>query len=108
MSMEGIENLWLLMAAIGGAIIPVAIYTGTSQKRAIVRVVCSTLLAVFLAPAIKKHYMPEADLDVQAAVSFLVGAFGLKVTILVQRILDGYAEAAANRLLGTIFKGVRK
>lgn len=52
--------------------------------------------------------MPEADLDLQAAVSFLVGAFGLKVTILVQKILDGYAEAAANRLLGTIFKGVRK
>jgi hypothetical protein len=108
MSMEGIEGLWLLMAAIGGAIMPVAMYGGRSQGRAIVRVICGALIAVFLAPALEKKYLPDADLDIQAAVSFLVGCFGLNATILAQKILDQYGEAAAGRLLGGIFKGVGK
>lgn len=108
MSMEGIEGLWLLMAAIGGAIMPVALYGGKSQGRAIVRVICGALIAVFLAPALEKKYLPDADLDIQAAVSFLVGCFGLNATILAQKILDQYGEAVAGRLLGGIFKGVGK
>lgn len=108
MSKEGIEDLWLLLAALGGAIMPVALYTGRSQGKAIVRVVCGTLIAVFLAPAIEKRYMLDADLDVQAAVSFLVGCFGLNLTILAQKILAGYGEDAARRLLGGLFKGAGK
>jgi hypothetical protein len=108
MSMENIARLWLLMAAVGGAIMPVALYGGKSQGRAIVRVICGAMLAVFLSPALNKQYLPDADLDLKAAVAFLVGCFGLNVTILAQRLLDQYGEAAANRFLGGIFKGADK
>jgi len=104
MSMEGIASLWLLMAAVGGAIMPVALYGGKSQGRAI----CGAMLAVFLSPALNKQYLPDADLDLKAAVAFLVGCFGLNVTILAQKLLDQYGEAAASRFLGGIFKGADK
>jgi len=108
MSKEGIEELWLLLAAVGGAIMPVALCTGGSQGRAVVRVVCGTLIAVFLAPAIDKRYMTEAHLDVQAAVSFLVGCFGLNATILAQKVMATFGEDVVKRLLEGLFKGVGK
>jgi len=108
MSKEGIEELWMLLAAVAGAIMPVALYTGQSQGRAVVRVVCGTLIAVFLAPAIEKRYMAEAHLDVQAAVAFLVGCFGLNVTILAQKLIAVFGEDVARRLLEGFFKGAGK
>ncbi|NID16096.1 hypothetical protein [Luteibacter yeojuensis] len=108
MSKEEIAGLWLLLAAVGGAIMPVALYTGGSQGPAVVRVVCGTFIAVFLSPAIGKRYMLDADLDVQAAVSFLVGCFGLNVTILAQKAIATFGEDVAKRFLAGIFKGVEK
>ena len=108
MSKEGIEDLWLLLAAMAGAIMPVAMYTGKSQGRAVVRVVCGAMIAVFLAPVIEKRYMIDADLDAQAAVSFLVGCFGLNLTVLAQKLLGSYGETLAKRLLNNLVKGVGK
>jgi hypothetical protein len=110
MSMDkaAIADLWLLLASVAGAIMPVAMYTDKSQGRAVVRVVCGTLIAVFLAPLIEKRYMTDTDLDVQAAVSFLVGCFGLNLTVLGQKILADYGEFVAKRILCRHTKEVGK
>ena len=108
MDKEALADLWLFLASVAGAIMPVAMYTDKSQGRAVVRVVCGTLIAVFLAPVIEKRYMTDTDLDVQAAVSFLVGCFGLNLAVLVQKILAYYGEIVAKRLLGGLTKGVGK
>jgi hypothetical protein len=92
-----LNRFWLLLAAVSGALLPVALSDSTPRKRAMVRVVCGTLIAIFMAPAIQRHFLPDAGGDIQAGVSFLVGCFGLKFTAIVQGVLDRHADAMADR-----------
>ena len=93
-----IQRIWIMMAAVAGAIMPMTFCTGTTQGRAVVRVLGGTLLAVFLAPALEKRFLMDADSEVRAALSFLVGCFGLNVAVIVQRVLDTSGEDFLNRL----------
>lgn len=92
-----LQRFWLLLAAICGAILPVALNDNPSRARALVQVVCGTLIAVFVAPAIQRYFLPEAVPEVQAGVCFAVGCFGLKLTMIVQGMLDRHADSAVDR-----------
>ncbi|QDE38155.1 hypothetical protein FIV34_02535 [Luteibacter pinisoli] len=100
-----LTRFWLLLAAVGGAVLPVAMSDTGSRRRAVVQVVCGTLIAVFLAPAFQRQFLPDALPEVQAGVSFLVGCFGLKVTIIVQRLLEKHGEGVAERVIERIAGG---
>jgi hypothetical protein len=100
-----LARFWLLLAAVGGAVLPVAMSDAGSRRRAMVQVVCGTLIAVFLAPAFLRQFLPDALPEVQAGVAFLVGAFGLKVTVIAQRLLDRHGEGLAERFLQRIAGG---
>lgn len=95
-------RFWLLLAAVGGAILPVALSQEESRRRAIVQVVCGALTAIFLAPALEKRFLPESPAEVQAGVSFLVGCFGLKLAVIAQRLIDHRGESIANRVIDRI------
>ncbi|MGA7438509.1 MAG: hypothetical protein WBW32_10345 [Luteibacter sp.] len=97
-----LNRFWLLLAAVGGAVLPVAMSTIDSRGRAVVQVVCGTLIAVFVAPAFQRHFLPDAGVEIQAGVSFLVGCFGLKVTSIAQRLLDRHGDGMADRLVGRL------
>jgi hypothetical protein len=100
-----LNRFWLLLAAVGGAVLPVAMSTIRSRGRAVIQVVCGTLIAVFVAPAIGRHFMPDASIDIQAGVSFLVGCFGLKLTSIIQRLLDRRGDDVADQLVGRVIGG---
>jgi|GEM_PF-1002565 hypothetical protein len=98
-------RFWLLLAAIGGATLPVALGNEPSRKRAIVQVVCGTMLAVFLAPALERRFLPDSPAEIHAGVSFLVGCFGLRATMIFQRLIDSRGESLANRVIDRIAGG---
>jgi len=100
-------RFWLLMAAIGGAILPVALGNEPSRKRAVVQVVCGAMLAIFLAPALEERFLPDSPAEVHAGVSFLIGCFGLRVTMIVQRLIDTQGESLANRVIERFTGGNR-
>jgi len=102
-----IDRLWLLLAAVGGAVIPVAL-SDSSRGRAAVRVICGTALAVFLAPAVGKRYLSDSDPELQAAVAILIGCFGLNLTMIVQGVIGAYAEKTTQRVLGRFLRGIGK
>jgi acetaldehyde dehydrogenase (acetylating) len=98
-------RFWLLLAAIGGAVLPVALGAEPSRQRAVIQVVCGAMMAIFLAPAVERHFFPDSPADIQAGVSFLVGCFGLRATKIVQRLIDSRGETLANRVLDRITGG---
>ncbi|QWT19092.1 hypothetical protein KPL74_15225 [Bacillus sp. NP157] len=100
-----LARFWLLLAAVGGALMPVALNSSGSRSRAVVQVICGTLVAVFLAPAFQRYFLPEAAAEVQAGVAFLVGCFGLKVTVIAQRLLDRHGEGVAERVIERVTGG---
>ncbi len=100
-------RFWLLLAAVGGAVLPVALGNEPSRKRAAVQVVCGTMLAVFLAPALEERFFPESPAEIRAGVSFLVGCFGLRLTMLVQRLIDTHGESLLTRLIERFTGGNR-
>lgn len=93
------SRFWLILAAIGGAILPVALSNEPSRKRAVMQVVCGAMLAIFLAPALEDRFLPDSPAQVQAGVSFLIGCFGLRLTMIVQRLIDVRGESLANRVI---------
>ncbi|HEY4092709.1 MAG TPA: hypothetical protein VGN46_14445 [Luteibacter sp.] len=98
-------RFWLLLAAIGGAVLPVALGSESSRRRSIVQVVCGAMMAIFLAPALERHFMPDSPAEIQAGVSFLVGCFGLRLTIIAQRLIENRGESIANRMIDRIAGG---
>jgi hypothetical protein len=92
-------RFWLLLAAVGGAVLPVALGNEPSRRQAIVQIVCGAMMAVFLAPALEERFMPDSPAAVHAAVSFLVGCFGLRLTMIAQRLIDTRGDSIANRLI---------
>lgn len=93
------SRFWLILAAIGGAILPVALSNEPSRKRAVMQVVCGAMLAIFLAPALEDRFLPDSPAHVQAGVSFLIGCFGLRLTMIVQRLIDSRGDSLANRMI---------
>jgi hypothetical protein len=107
--MDMLTHFWLLLAGIGGAILPVAISDGNNTRRqALTQITCGALMATFLGPALEHHFMPNSPSEITAGVSFLIGCFGLKLTELAQRLLDKRGEALANRLIDRIAGGEGK
>ncbi|HXP01255.1 MAG TPA: hypothetical protein VN813_12190 [Luteibacter sp.] len=100
-----LTRFWLLLAAVGGAILPVAMSNEESRRRALVQVVCGALMAIFLAPALERRFMPDSPAEIQAGVSFLVGCFGLKLAVIAQRLIDHRGESLANRVIDRIAGG---
>ncbi|UPG94996.1 hypothetical protein [Luteibacter aegosomatissinici] len=100
-----LNRFWLLLAAVGGAVLPVAMSKIDSRWRAVVQVICGTLVAVFVAPAFQRHFLPGEDVEIQAGVSFLVGCFGLKLTWIIQRVLDRHGVGIADRVITRIAGG---
>lgn len=100
-------RFWLLLAAIGGAVLPVALGNETSRKRAVVQVVCGAMLAIFLAPALEDRFLPNSPAQMQAGIAFLVGCFGLRLTMIVQRLIDSRGDSLANRVVDRIAGGDR-
>ena len=100
-----LTRFWLLLAAVGGAVLPVALSQEESRRRAIIQVICGALTAIFLAPALAKRFMPDSPAEVQAGVSFLVGCFGLKLAVIAQRLIDNRGESIANRVIDRIAGG---
>ncbi|MDQ0010988.1 phosphatidylglycerophosphate synthase [Luteibacter jiangsuensis] len=100
-----LTRFWLLLAAVGGAILPVALSNEESRRRALVQVVCGALMAIFLAPALERRFMPDSPAEIQAGVSFLVGCFGLKLAVIAQRLIDNRGESLANRVIDRIAGG---
>lgn len=98
-------RFWLLLAAVGGAVLPVALGNEPSRKRAVVQVVCGAMMAVFLAPMLEQRFLPESPAQIQAGVSFLVGCFGLRLTMILQRLIDTNGETWANRVIDRITGG---
>jgi len=76
-----------------------------SRRRALVQVVCGALMAIFLAPALERRFMPDSPAEIQAGVSFLVGCFGLKLAVIAQRLIDHRGESLANRVIDRIAGG---
>jgi acetaldehyde dehydrogenase (acetylating) len=99
------SRFWLLLAAIGGAVLPVALGNEPSRKRAVVQVVCGAMMAIFLAPAVERRFLPDSPAEIHAGVSFLVGCFGLRVTMIAQRLIDSRGETLANRVIDRIAGG---
>lgn len=98
-------RFWLLLAAIGGAVLPVALGNEASRKRAIVQVVCGAMMAIFLGPAIERHFLADSPAEIHAGVSFLIGCFGLRLTMIAQRLIDARGETLANRMIDRIAGG---
>jgi hypothetical protein len=98
-------RFWLLLAAIGGAVLPVALGAEPSRKRAVIQVVCGAMMAVFLAPAVERRFLPDSQADIHAGVSFLVGCFGLRLTKIAQRLIDSRGETLANRVIDRLAGG---
>ncbi|MDQ7998007.1 MAG: hypothetical protein AAGC76_19360 [Luteibacter sp.] len=98
-------RFWLLLAAVGGAILPVALGNEASRKRAVVQVVCGAMMAIFLGPALERRFLPDSPAEVHAGVSFLIGCFGLRLTMIVQRLIDSRGETLANRVIDRIAGG---
>jgi phosphatidylglycerophosphate synthase len=98
-------RFWLLLAAIGGAFLPVALGNEASRKRAVVQVVCGAMMAIFLAPMLEQRFLPDSPAQIQAGVSFLTGCFGLQLTTMVQRLLSSRGEAWANRIIDRLTGG---
>lgn len=103
-----LTRFWLLLAAVGGAILPVALSNEESRRRALVQVICGALMAIFLAPALERRFMPDSPSEIQAGVSFLVGCFGLKLAVIAQRLIDNRGESLANRVIDRIAGGDNK
>lgn len=103
-----LTRFWLLLAAVGGAILPVALSNEESRRRALVQVVCGALMAIFLAPALERRFMPDSPAEIQAGVSFLVGCFGLKLAVIAQRLIDNRGESLGNRVIDRIAGGEGK
>ena len=97
-----ITRFWLLLAGVGGAILPVAIGNEGSRGRALIQVVCGALVAIFLAPALEHQFFPKSPPEIDAGVSFLVGCFGLRLAMIMQKLIDNRGEALANRVIDRI------
>jgi hypothetical protein len=101
--MEILIRFWLLLAGISGAVIPVAISNGNwSRTHALTQIVCGALMATFLAPALERHFLANAPLEIHAGISFLIGCFGLKLAEPAQKLLERRGEALANRIIDRI------
>jgi hypothetical protein len=98
-------RFWLLLAAVGGAVLPVALGNEASRRRAIVQVICGAMMAIFLAPALERQLLPDSPAEIHAGVSFLIGCFGLRITIIAQRLIDNRGESLANRMIDRIAGG---
>jgi phosphatidylglycerophosphate synthase len=98
-------RFWLLLAAVGGAVLPVALGNEPSRKRAVVQVVCGAMMAIFLAPMLEQRFLPDSPAQIQAGVSFLVGCFGLQLTTFIQRLIATHGESWANRIIDRLTGG---
>lgn len=103
-----IQRIWIMLAAVSGAIMPMTLCTGMSRGRALVRVLGGTLLAIFVTPAIQIRYMADSSTEVYAAVSFLTGCFGLNLIAIAQRVLETSGDEFVQRIARSIFRGVGK
>ena len=105
--MNGMSNihLWILFAGITGAVMPVALREGLGARRAATQLFGGVMTAVFVAPAIITYFLPLAGSQIQAAVSFLIGYFGLAIVGVLQRLLDHRGEDLANRLIERLTGG---
>jgi hypothetical protein len=101
-------RFWLLLAAIGGAVLPVALSNEPSRRHAIIQVVCGAMMAIFLAPMLERNFLPDSPAEIHAGVSFLIGCFGLRVTTIAQRLIDNRGESLANRMIDRIAGGDSK
>jgi hypothetical protein len=97
-----LTRFWLLLAGVGGAVLPVALANEPSRGRALTQVSCGAMLAIFLAPALERHFLPTSPSEIHAGISFLIGCFGLKLTELMQKLIDNRGEALANRIIDRI------
>lgn len=103
MHFDLLTQFWLLLAGVGGAFLPLAIGQGASSRgRALAQVACGALMATFFAPALEEHFFSTSPAQVNAAISFFIGCFGLKLTELSQKLIDSRGEALANRLIDRI------
>lgn len=108
MGTDPIADVWVILAATSGALLPVALSSERSRGRAVVKVICGTTLAVFLAPAVARRYMPGSDAELRAAVAFMVGCFGLNLTIIIQRVLKSHGEKLVRRVVGSFLTRMGK
>ncbi|MFC5740932.1 hypothetical protein [Dyella tabacisoli] len=96
-------DVWVLLAGVGGAVLPVALRRQTHFSDALVQILCGVLTAAFLAPAVITYFFPQATPSVQSALTFLIGCFGPNFAVLTQRWMDSNGEALIARLFGRFF-----
>jgi hypothetical protein len=60
------------------------------------------MMAIFLGPAVERRFLPDSPAEIHAGVSFLIGCFGLRLTMIVQRLIDSRGETLANRVIDRI------
>ncbi|MEN4903979.1 hypothetical protein [Luteimonas sp. TWI1416] len=92
-------QLWIVLAGVSGALLPLILDDTPSRHRAMVRVTCGALVAVFVGPALNERFFAGAGAHLQAGIAFLVGCFGLQATAILQRLLHRRGDRMAERLV---------
>lgn len=107
--MDGmLMQLWILLAGVCGAVLPLVVEDAPSRRQSMTRVACGALVAVFVGPALNERVFDDAGPHVQAGVAFLVGCFGLQVTAILQRLLRRRGDSLAERLVERVVGGDRR
>ncbi|WP_058834459.1 hypothetical protein [Luteimonas abyssi] len=96
------DQLWVVLAGVSGALLPLVLDDTPSRHRAMVRVSCGALVAVFVGPALNERFFVNADAHVQACTAFLVGCFGLQGTAILQRLLHRRGDHMADDLVARV------
>ncbi|MBB3342246.1 MULTISPECIES: hypothetical protein [unclassified Luteimonas] len=95
-------QLWIVLAGVCGALLPLVLDDAPSRHRAMVRAISGALVAVFVGPALNERFFAGAGAHLQAGIAFLVGCFGLQATAIVQRLLQRRGDRMAERLVARL------
>lgn len=98
-------NVWVLLAGISGAWMPVMMQGSGARGHSLVQIISGTLLAVFVAPALNEYFLASGGAQIHAGVSFMTGCFGLKLTEIFQRMIEQRGETVFARLLDRVTGG---
>lgn len=96
------QKVFVLLAGAVGAMVPAALRQDVSRGQRLTMTFVGFAVATFLAPAINGHWLPGADAQMQAGVSFGVGLFGMAAVGIALRAIERRGDALADRAIDRV------
>ncbi|WP_233869187.1 hypothetical protein [Paraburkholderia adhaesiva] len=101
-SVDVYDSLIVFAAGSVGALVRVMFVPPPTRMLKLAHLLCGSLMAVFIAPAIVEHWFRGESVFVQAGIAVLTGAVGPNLAELIIRLVQRRGDSVADQLVDRV------